>query len=222
MSKKPVKFLIIRFSSIGDIVLTTPVIRCLKLQYPNAEVHYCTKIKFKSLLEENPYVDKVWYLEDSIWDLLKSLRRERYEYVLDLHTNLRTLLIKLALGTRSYSFPKLNSQKWLFTRFKFNMLPPIHIVDRYMSTVLPLGVINDGQGLDYFIPYRDTIEREWIPLTHRAGYVAYAIGGQHATKRLPVDRMVELCQKINYPTILLGERKILKPENKSGFPWEII
>jgi ADP-heptose:LPS heptosyltransferase len=207
VSLKPVKFLILRFSSIGDIVLTTPVIRCLKEQYPLAEVHYCTKARFKSLFEENPYLDKVWYLEDRIGPLIRDLRREKFDYVIDLHTNLRTLMIKAALGTRSYSFPKLNLQKWLLTQFKFNVMPPVHIVDRYMATVLPFGVINDNRGLDYFIPYRDVVEREWIPLSHRAGYVAYAIGGQHATKRLPLDRMVELCRKINYPTILLGGKE---------------
>lgn len=207
MNSKPVKFLILRFSSIGDIVLTTPVVRCLKKQYPNAEVHYCTKSRYKSLLEENPYLDKCWYLNDSLPNLLLELRRERFDYVLDLHNNLRTFIIKGVLGTRSFSFPKLNLQKWLLTRFKYNMLPTIHIVDRYMSTVASLGVENDNQGLDYFIPYRDEVERDWIPPSHRDRFVAYAIGGQHATKRLPLDRMVELCRKINHPTILLGGKE---------------
>ncbi len=207
MSHNPVKFLILRFSSIGDIVLTTPVVRCLKQQYPEAQIHYFTKIRHKALLEENPYIDKIWCLDGKIGTLLKELRREKFDYILDLHTNVRTLRIKLVLGVRSYSFPKLNVQKWLLTQFRFNVMPPLHIVDRYMATVAPLGVSNDDQGLDYFIPYRDEVERDWLPLTHRAGYVAYAIGGQHATKRLPVERMVELCRKINYPTILLGGKE---------------
>ncbi|TDB61840.1 glycosyltransferase family 9 protein [Arundinibacter roseus] len=204
---KPTKFLILRFSSIGDIVLTTPVIRCLKIKYPDAEIHYCTKIQYKGLLEENPYVDRVWMLNKSLKPLIKDLRKEQFDYVIDLHRNLRTLLIKAALGTRSYSFPKLNSQKWLLTRFKINLMPMVHIVDRYMATVAPLEVLNDNKGLDYFIPYRDIVERAWIPLTHRNRFVAYAIGGQHTTKKLPVDRMIELCQRINFPTILLGGKE---------------
>ena len=207
MSHKPVKFLILRFSSIGDIVLTTPVVRCLKQQYPNAEIHYFTKVQYKALLAENPYLDKIWGLEGNLGVLLKELRREKFDYILDLHTNVRTLRIKLALGVRSYSFPKLNVQKWLLTQFKFNLMPAMHIVDRYMTTVAPFGVNNDDRGLDYFIPYRDEVERDWLPLTHRPGYVAYAIGGQHATKRLPVERMVELCRKIKYPIILLGGKE---------------
>lgn len=204
---KPVKFLILRFSSIGDIVLTTPVIRCLKTQYPNAEVHYCSKVQFKSLLEENPYIDQCWYYEGSIWPLLKQLRNENFDFVLDLHTNVRTLAIKAALGITSYSFPKLNIQKWLLTNFKIDKMPPVHIVDRYMSTVTALGVVNDNKGLDYFIPYRDEVESDWLPPSHRAGFVAFAIGGQHATKRLPTPRLIELCKKINFPTVLLGGKE---------------
>lgn len=204
MSHKPVKILVLRFSSIGDIVLTTPVVRCLKQQLPDAEIHYFTKIRFKGLLEENPYVDKCWLLDDNLKPLLAQLRLEKFDYIIDLHRNIRTQRIKLALGVKSYSFDKLNVQKWLLTQFKFNVMPPVHIVDRYLATVAPLGVLNDERGLDYFIPYRDEIEADWLPPSHRAGFVAFAIGGQHATKRLPLSRLIELCQKINYPTILLG------------------
>ncbi len=204
MSHKPVKFLILRFSSIGDIVLTTPVIRCLKQQFPYAQVHYFTKVQFKTLLEENPYVDKRWYLDGNLNELIPELRHENFAYIIDLHHNIRTQRIKLGLGVKSYSFNKLNVQKWLLTQFKFNVMPPVHIVERYLATVAPLGVVNDNRGLDYFIPYRDEIEADWLPPSHRSGFVSYAIGGQHATKRLPVKRMIELCQKINFPTILLG------------------
>ena len=201
------KFLILRFSSIGDIVLTTPVVRCLKQQIPDAEVHFCTKKTNQILLEYNPHIDKRFYLEDSLPTLIRQLRKERYDYIIDLHNNLRTSLIKLRLGVRSYSFNKLNWQKWLFVRWKINTLPNVHIVDRYLDTVVPLGVQNDGLGLDYFIPYKDQIEPDWLPKTHRHQYIAYAIGGQHSTKKLPLPRMIELCRKINYPIVLLGGKE---------------
>lgn len=204
---KPVKFLILRFSSIGDIVLTTPVIRCLKQQYPNAEVHYFTKKKFGFLLEDNPYVDKLWLLDDSFNKILPDLRLENFDYIIDLHTNLRTLKIKLLLGKPSFSFEKLNVQKFLLTNFKINFLPDEHIVDRYMATLKTLQVKNDLAGLDYFIPFKDQIESECMPETHRKNFVAYAIGGQHFTKKLPVNRMIELCRKINRPIVLLGGKE---------------
>jgi len=201
------KFLILRFSSIGDIVLTTPVVRCIKQQVPGAEVHYATKKGFATLLVDNPYIDKIHYLDGSLPTLVKELRAEKFDYIIDLHQNLRTRLIKLQLGVKAYSFDKLNLNKWLMVRLKINTLPDIHIVDRYMATVLPLGVSNDGRGLDYFIPYKDQVELNWLPPTHQTGYVAYAIGGQHATKKLPVDRMIELCRKIDYPVVLLGGKE---------------
>ncbi|OIN57593.1 glycosyltransferase family 9 protein [Arsenicibacter rosenii] len=201
------KFLIIRFSSIGDIVLTTPVIRCLKQQVAGAEVHFCTKKANKVLIDDNPYIDKRFYLEGSLNELVRQLRQEKYDYIIDLHNNLRTSLIKLRLGVKSYSFDKLNWQKWLLVRWKINVMPTVHIVDRYMATVKPFGVTNDRKGLDYFIPYKDQIEPDWLPDTHRRGYIAYAIGGQHATKKLPVPRMIELCRKINYPIVLLGGKE---------------
>src|SRR5215471_10514792 len=107
------KFLIIRFSSIGDIVLTTPVIRCLKQQLPDAEVHYVTKLQFKSILENNPYIDRLHLLSD-LKTTIRELKAERFDYIVDLHHNVRTLRIKTAMfNILSYSFNKLNIEKWL-------------------------------------------------------------------------------------------------------------
>ncbi|WP_205502691.1 glycosyltransferase family 9 protein [Rufibacter psychrotolerans] len=201
------KILIIRFSSIGDIVLTTPVIRCVKEQVPGAEVHFCTKAAFRNIVASNPYVDKVFCLEKSLKDLLQQLKAENYDLVLDLHNNLRTRILKTRLGKPSRSFNKLNYRKWLLVKFKINRMPDVHIVDRYLETASPLGVKNDGKGLDYFIPEKDEVDLKTLPETHQSGYYAIAIGAQHYTKRLPVDRLIELCEKINGPIILLGGKE---------------
>lgn len=198
------KVLVIRFSSIGDIVLTTPVVRNLKTQLDDVEVHFCTKSQFKSIVENNPYIDKIHYLNDSLNELVASLKKEKYDYVIDLHRNLRTSIIKLRLGAKSYAFDKLNRQKWLMVNLKINHLPNRHIVDRYMDTIKPLGVKMDNLGLDYFIPEKDEVPKDWLPETHQKEYVAYAIGAQHNTKKLPLERMIELCDKINKPIVLLG------------------
>ena len=201
------KFLILRFSSIGDIVLTSPVVRAIKLQIVDAEVHYCTKIQFRTIVENSPYIDKCFYLEDSLQRLIQQLRAEQYDYIIDLHHNLRTRIVKWQLGVKSYSFDKLNFEKWLLVNFKINRMPDVHIVDRYLATLKTFGVKKDSFGLEYFIPHKDVVEKGWLPETHRRGYVAYAIGGQHNTKKLPLPRMIELCQKINRPIILLGGKE---------------
>lgn len=201
------KILILRFSSIGDIVLTTPVIRALKQQVPGAQVHYCTKPNFKAIVAPNPYLDKIHYLPAKLNDLVQELRTEKFDYIVDLHNNLRTRLIRAKLGVPATGFDKLNIWKWLLVNLKINRLPQVHIVDRYLAAAARLGVNNDGLGLDYFIPAADEVALETLPGSHRPGYVAFAIGAQHATKRLPEARMIELCQKINRPIILLGGKE---------------
>jgi ADP-heptose:LPS heptosyltransferase len=207
------KFLIIRFSSIGDIVLTTSVIRCLKKQVPDAEVHFLVKNSFRSVVEHNPYIDKLHVLAHS-WELMiEELKTENYDYIIDLHHNLKTLRIKRALKKKSFSFYKLNIQKYFYTAFKINMLPKIHIVDRYMKTLKSFAVKNDGAGLEYFIGPNE-IKKEDIPASHSAGFIACVIGAAHGTKRWPVHKWKEFCKKMNHPVILLGGKEDEKNGNE--------
>jgi ADP-heptose:LPS heptosyltransferase len=203
----PKKILILRFSSIGDIVLTTPVIRAIKTQLDEVELHYCTKKQFSFILESNPYIDHFHYLEGDMRVLGKKLQEEHFDFVVDLHNNLRTRRLKKIIRAESKAFPKLNWEKWLMVNLKVNKLPNVHIVDRYLEAALPLGIKNDALGLEYFIPEKDVVEQDWLPKTHQKEYVAFAIGGNHATKQLPVERMIELCDKINKPIILLGGKE---------------
>ena len=107
---------------------------------------------FKSLLSNNPHISKVYTIEKRIGEVIGELRKEQYDYIIDLHHNLRTFLIKCRLPfVKKYAFKKLNFEKWLLTNFKINRLPTTHIVDRYLETVKPLGVKNDEQGLDFFL-----------------------------------------------------------------------
>ena len=110
------KVLVLRFSSIGDIVLITPVLRCLKQQL-GAEVHVLTKHSFSAVLEANPYTDRLWTFEKEVTECLPVLKQEQYDLVLDLHHNLRSLRVKLALRRPSRTFDKLNFKKWLLVRF---------------------------------------------------------------------------------------------------------
>lgn len=200
------KVLIVRFSSIGDIVLTTPVIRCVREQIPGVELHYVTKKSFKSILENDTYIDKIHYLEDDLNDLIARLKLEKYDYVIDLHKNLRTLRLKLALGAKSYSFDKLNFKKWLLVNLKIQKMPPVHIVDRYMETVKALGVKNDQKGLHYFIPAGAQVDLSKFGFTE-SRFVAFAIGGQHATKKLPNHKIIDICSQQKFPVILIGGKE---------------
>ncbi|MDX2305814.1 MAG: glycosyltransferase family 9 protein [Microscillaceae bacterium] len=204
---KALKILIIRLSAIGDIVWTTPVIRGLKEQVSGAEVHFCTKAQYHKIVEANPYIDKIYYLKDeqnSLRELIHTLDQEKYDYVIDLHKNLRTTWIKFKLNRKSRSYHKLSLHRWLFINLKINWMPPIHVADRYLNTVKFLGVKPDGKGLDYFIAKDDRVSVMELPQSHQGGYVAFVIGASEYTKKLPHNKLVELCHKINQPLILVG------------------
>jgi len=198
------KALIIRFSSIGDIVLTSPVLRCLKQQRPDTELHYLTKQTFRPVLEANPYIDKLHLLDDDLNAAIEVLKKEKFDVVIDLHHNLRTLRVKRALQADSYSFDKLNVQKWLYVNLKLNLMPDKSIVDRYFEAIAPLGITNDGKGLDYFVPESVQLTDDDVPMSHWAGYVGCVIGGSYQTKKLPVSQWRKFIDLIPYPVMLLG------------------
>ncbi|RME97118.1 MAG: lipopolysaccharide heptosyltransferase family protein [Bacteroidetes bacterium] len=194
--------LVIRFSSIGDIVLTTPVIRVLHQQL-GAEVHLLTKRAFGQVLAGNPYLSRIWTIEDKVSEVLVALRREGFTAIVDLHRNLRSTQVRWGLArVSSYQFNKLNARKWLLTNLHLDYLPKMHIVDRYLAAAAPLGIEADGQGLDYFIAQEDQVNLAAMHLP--AQYLAFVIGAAHATKCLPEARMRILCQSFPYPIVLIG------------------
>ena len=198
------KILVIRFSSIGDIVLTTPVIRCLKNQLQEAEIHVLTKKKFSGLYKTNPHIDKVYEFDSSLKDNITELKLENYDYVVDLQKNKRSVRVTRALSCPHSSFPKLNFRKFLLSTFKINIMPDIHIVDRYFKAVEKLGVKNDYQGLDFFISEKNNYHLTELPQEFHNGYYAFVIGGTYKTKILPAVKVAEVIQKINKPVVLLG------------------
>lgn len=199
-----VKFLIIRFSSIGDIVLTTPVIRCLKKQVEGAEIHYVTKKAFKPVLENNLWIDRLWLFEGDLKKLTEQLSGESFDYIIDLHNNLRSHSLRRKLRIISFPFHKINLEKWLIVNLKINRLPEKHIVDRYLETTRLFDVVNDGLGLDYFLSEKDQKLPDEITGKIPARFVTMAIGAQHYTKKAPPLKLAEICDGIKLPVILLG------------------
>ena len=200
MSSAVKKILVIRFSSIGDIVLTTPVIRCLKIQ-SEAELHYITKKRFEPILKSNPNIDKLWLYDGNFRKLIPGLKAEHFDFIVDLHGNPRSSYVRFRLGRPSGSFPKLNIKKWLIVNFKWDFLPGIHIVDRYFKAAGRLGLKNDGNGLDYFIPEEDEV----VPPFR--DYIAVVIGGKHNTKIFPPEKVAEVINKLDLPVVLLGGKE---------------
>lgn len=198
------KILVIRFSSIGDIVLTTPVLRALKLQRPDIEVHYLTKKGFTSILNANPYIDKLITFDKHYKEKLSDLKKEEYDHVIDLHNNFRTLKLKMALGRPSTSFPKLNVRKWMLVRFKKVKMPELHVVERYFKAVATLGVENDNGACEFYLKEQDKVDTISSFVLHPKQYITVAVGAQYATKRMSAEKIIEVLQKISIPAVLCG------------------
>jgi ADP-heptose:LPS heptosyltransferase len=198
-------------------VLTTPVIRCVKEQL-NAEIHFLTKEGFRGILEYNPHLTRVWSIKKDLDEVAADLQNEGFTSVIDLHNNLRCRMLSFKLWHADfYRFNKLNREKWLLTNFKINRLPDVHIVQRYLATAAPLGVVDDGKGLEYYpgdavVDYgflgeelQSSKERtEEQSQLASPPYLAFVIGAAHATKRLTEAKIIAFCQTYQGTTLLLG------------------
>jgi len=209
-----VKILIVRFSSIGDIVLTTPILRAIKTQLNGVSIHYLTKRKFADLLENNPHIDKLITIDHTINEVIADLKVERYDRIIDLHHNFRTLQLKLQLNIPTSAFPKLNIAKWILVNFKYNRMPNIHLVERYFQAVKSIGVTNDGLPCELYLKNSDEIDTmatfDLMPGT----YVAIAIGAQFKTKQLTIRKLKEIIRQLEIPVILLGGKEDIPCANE--------
>lgn len=201
------RLLFIRFSSIGDIVFTTPAIRAAKQQLPGVEIHFLTKSSMKAVTEANPYIDQFHYFDKDINATINELKQVGFDYVIDLHKNLRTFKIKRALGVPAFTYNKLSWQKFLLTKLQWNFMPKRHISDRCVDTLAPLGIVNDGKGLDYFVPTSIQLSPTALPASHRNGYIALVIGASFASKKLPIAQLQDLCNQLKYPVLLIGGKE---------------
>lgn len=193
------RLLFIRFSAIGDIVLASPAFRCAKEQLPGVEIHLVTKHSMRAVTEANPYIDHFHYLAGDFGALITELKAYKFDYIIDLHKNLRSFRIRAALGVPVLAYDKLSVEKFLLTKFQINRMPNRHISLRSVDALAPLGVVFDGKGLDYFIP-----EKVQVPALFSAGYVALVIGASFATKKLSLDSLKQLVKLIPHPIVLIG------------------
>lgn len=200
--------LILRFSSIGDIVLTTPIIRSLKEAIPDCNIHYFTKPAFEPILKHNPYIDHIHLLEKPLGPQLKRLKELGFDHILDLHHNLRTLRIKWALNVPTHSFDKKNIAKYRMVRTHKTDPPIAHIVERYGATLDGLEVKLDQKGLDVFLP--DGMEKWAKENVDKQKFgsdslpLAVVLGANFKTKRWLVEHFVTTLNEFKKPVVLIG------------------
>ncbi len=203
------KILIIRLSSIGDIVLTTPVVRAVDEQLQDAEIHYLVRKDYVSVVETNPHIHKVHaYDPDNVSKSIEALKQEHFDVVIDLQKTLRSRKVVRQLRVPSYTFNKHNFSKWICYRLKMNGLPETHIVERYFEAVKILNVHNDHKGLEFYIPENQGFDEDDLPMMFEDGFVAIVLAAQHFTKRIPVSKVVEIGSILHKPIMLLGGKDV--------------
>lgn len=177
----------------GDIVLTTPVIRALNQQL-KAKIDFLTKPQYVSLLEGNTYINRIFSLNDKV----DFLQKNKYDYVVDLQNNLRSWKIRNKIQTKSFVFNKKSLRRYLLIYFGIDLLKN-HVVDRYFATVASLNVVNDNQGLDFNVS--SSIKPEF---NTSQSYIAWCIGGTHNPKKLSAKQITQVVSKLKIPVVLLG------------------
>lgn len=199
------KVLIIRMSSIGDIVLTSPVIRHLHQSNQDIELHYLVKNKFKSVVASDPRIDQIWSFDDNLSEVIPELSNIKFDYVIDLHNNMRSRQAKSKLSGTKTTLNKLNVKKWIWVNTGYNLMPDVHIVNRYLDCISDFNVAPDNKGLDFFIPKKENVSIPDIDPSLRAnGYIAWVIGATYKGKRFSVEKNVELLNKVQHPVVLMG------------------
>lgn len=200
------KFLVVRFSSIGDIVLTFPVVDALKEKYSNAEIHYISKKENATLLKACQAIDKTFFIDKNIFEVLAELKNEKYDYVIDLHKNLRTQTLKNFLRVRSFSYPKLNFKKWLYVQLKLDFLGEKHVVERYFMALKKLNIAYNSNKLNFHIPDQFQLELSQYGITEKK-YNCIVLGAKYATKKLPLSKLLPIVEKFKENLVLLGGKE---------------
>jgi lipopolysaccharide heptosyltransferase II len=199
------KILIIRFSSIGDIVLASPFIRVLRQQYPSAQIDFLIKSEYAQLVQFNPHLSSIIELASSDRKELKKLkhviREGQYDVIFDLHNSLRSRYLLAFLDARRFIVNKRILARFMLVNLKKNIYRSIvSVADRYIETGKSYGIQNDGKGLEIFIPkdIQDNVGNiiEKFKLDRNEIVVGIAPTAKHKTKQWLEDRFVELCVRL--------------------------
>lgn len=217
----PNKVLIIRLSSIGDILLTSPVIRQTRERYPTAQIDFLTRTEFISLVATNPHLNTVLPLDTSKGKTaLKSMRdkiqNEQYDLILDLHANLRSIfLCRFTNHPPVYRIQKNKFARFMLVKAGIDLYSKLYgkprsVAEKYLRVGEVIGLDPKDQRLELWLPpdSETAAENRWKALQEKGAAVIMAPGARHFTKRWPVSHYIELIKKLHsdygWRTVLLG------------------
>ncbi len=199
------RILVIRLSSLGDILLTTPVLRLLREHYPTAQIDFLTKGTYRDVLCANPCVDRLLLLEpqQGLMETLRSLRQTRYDVVVDLHRTLRSrLLYRGLLAQQKLTYAKRTLRRALLVHLGWNTLRTMTPVpELYVAPLRRLGITASLPPLEMHLTaesreaMRTYVRQELFESVGRP-LLAVAPGAHWSTKRWPVERFAMVAQEL--------------------------
>ena len=203
MKKDIYNILVIRLSSLGDILLTTPVLRALKRSYPNAEITFLCREEYSEAVEANPNVAQTLKLQINIneVELNRIIKDKEFDFIADLQNNRRSKNLLKHVKSKIYKFNKPTLKKFLLVNFKINLYRQIQNIPDLYAASIP-GLLLDEEGLDLFIP--PEVE---CPVKEGVRYIGFIPGSKHYTKRWPVEYFIQLgslLSKYGYTILLFG------------------
>ena len=198
------KILIIRFSSFGDVVLTTPVIRKIKDRYPDAHIDFLVYDAFSEAISLNPDIGRLIVFERKkskdkhyIGKMIEKLKQEKYDFVIDLHSKLLSGIIGRSLKNKKTAYLKYKKRKWWKTLLvKAGLIPynaDCTIVESYFTALRKLGIAftrenmesGRGDGLEFYIDERKEKEFAEKFELKKEKYFVLAPGASKFTKKWP-------------------------------------
>lgn len=200
------KILIIRLSSIGDIVLTSPILRILRNFLPDSRIDFLIRREYTELIKFNPNINNVIEFDTSqglkgLYFIANEIKNNQYDLILDLHNNLRSNYIKFFSKAKFYTINKRTIKRFLLVKFKINLYrDTIFAVDKYLETIKFLKLKNDNKGLDLF--YTDDIKLKseeiikHLPVQDYDFLIGVAPSAKHYTKIWPAEKYIELLTMI--------------------------
>lgn len=193
MLKQPERILIIRFSSLGDILLTTPLIRTIKTKHPETKIDFLVREEYADALKLNPNINLLYLLSRSgkMKILSGILKKNNYDFIVDLQNNVRSRMLKRSLKVTSYTYPKPTIEKLLLVRFKINLLKQLKSIPQRYSEALNKFELDD-KGLELFLPRYTDVNLSYIDKN-----IGLIPGSKHFTKRWPKEYFIELGNKLN-------------------------
>jgi len=201
-----VKILVVRLSSIGDVVLATPLMRCLRKKYPAAQIDFLVREQYSSILSQNPNISNLILFKDNVFELARWIRKEKYDFVLDIHNNLRTCLMTFFSGAKIFRYKNNSFLRFLLVEFGINLYrEKLPVFKWYLKTAEPLGVVYDNEGMDLFI---DNKIKDLLSQNLKNGSIGICPVSVWGTKRWPKEYFVEFSktasQKNNCDVLIFG------------------